>query len=104
MNARPWRRLYSTKGWHRLRTAQLRDNPLCRLCADLGHTTPATVVDHIQPHKGNESLFYDAANLQSLCKRCHDSAKKSQELTGRLPGCDVNGGPLDPGHHWGRGG
>jgi len=33
---------------------------------------PATVVDHIEPHKGDEELFYDINNLQSLCKSCHD--------------------------------
>ncbi|WP_327198035.1 HNH endonuclease [Sporanaerobacter acetigenes] len=29
-------------------------------------------VDHIEPHKGNEDLFYDINNLQSLCKSCHE--------------------------------
>jgi 5-methylcytosine-specific restriction protein A len=37
-----------------------------------GKVTPATVVDHIIPHKGNHELFWDAKNHQPLCKRHHD--------------------------------
>ncbi|MCK2183518.1 HNH endonuclease [Halomonas getboli] len=100
MDTRPWRHLYNTRRWHRLRAAQLRDEPLCRFCRDLGRVTPAKVADHITPHKGGEALFFDADNLQSLCKTCHDSAKQRQEKTGSLPGCDLDGLPLDPDHPW----
>jgi 5-methylcytosine-specific restriction protein A len=30
------------------------------------------VVDHIKPHKGDRGLFWELANHQALCKRCHD--------------------------------
>lgn len=99
MDSRPWRHLYSTKRWHRLRWHQLQAEPLCRYCAAMGRTTAATVVDHITPHKGDEALFFGGA-LQSLCKGCHDSAKQRLEKSGSLPGCDVNGWPLDPNSHW----
>ena len=33
---------------------------------------PATVVDHIIPHKGDMDIFWDEDNWQPLCKRCHD--------------------------------
>ena len=102
MDSRPWRHLYSTKRWHRLRWHQLQAEPLCRYCAAMGRTTAATVVDHKRPHKGDESLFHDPANLQSLCKPCHDSAKQAEEKSGRVIGGDVNGVPLDPNHHWNR--
>lgn len=102
MSERPWRYLYNTRRWHRLRTAQLRDEPLCRYCKALGKVTPAIIADHIKPHKGDEELFFDSDNLQSLCKLCHDSAKQSQERTGKLPGCGEDGWPLDPNHHWAR--
>ncbi len=99
---RPWRYLYNRKAWHRLRTAQLRDEPTCRLCAEMGRVTAATVVDHVIPHKGDEALFFDPSNLQSLDKHCHDSVKQRQEKTGSLPGCGTDGWPIDPGHHWSR--
>ena len=34
--------------------------------------TPATVVDHIVPHRGDHALFWDEQNWQPLCKSCHD--------------------------------
>ena len=32
----------------------------------------ATVTDHVTPHKGDETLFWDEDNHQSLCETCHD--------------------------------
>jgi 5-methylcytosine-specific restriction endonuclease McrA len=47
-----------------------------RFCADpfKRHLIPevATVVDHIQPHKGDVILFWNKDNHQALCKSCHD--------------------------------
>jgi 5-methylcytosine-specific restriction endonuclease McrA len=41
--------------------------------------TEATVVDHVRPHRGAEALFFDAGNLQSLCKTHHDRDKSAME-------------------------
>ena len=49
-----------------------------------GKVRPASVVDHITPHKGDQALFWDEANWQSLCAPHHDSDKKLIEL-GRAP-------------------
>lgn len=65
-----------------------------------GKMVPSTVVDHIKPHKGDMSLFWDADNWQSLCTTCHNSYKKRLEMTGKVVGCDENGMPLDDDHHW----
>lgn len=97
---KPWRHLYNSKAWHRLRTKQLMAEPLCAYCQALGRVTAAQVVDHKTPHKGDAELFHDPDNLQSLCKTCHDSAKQRQEKSGHLVGCDASGIPVDPGHHW----
>ncbi len=103
MDSRPWRHLYSTKRWHRLRTAQLRDEPLCRMCQRMGYITAATVVDHIEPHKGDESLFYDRSNLQSLCSTHHDASKQRAEKRGiQEVGCGSDGWPISLDHHWNR--
>ncbi|HOO52277.1 MAG TPA: HNH endonuclease signature motif containing protein, partial [Alphaproteobacteria bacterium] len=45
---------------------------LCVECERKGHVIPATVVDHIIPHRGDETLFWDESNWQALCKKCHD--------------------------------
>lgn len=70
----------------------------------MGHTTLATVVDHVEPHKGDVTLFYDPDNLQSLCKDHHDSTKAREEHGGAEIGCDKDGIPLDAGHRWNVGG
>lgn len=59
--------------WRKYRLWFLEYHPLCSLCGD-----PATVVDHIIPHKGDKKLFWDANNHQALCKACHD-AKTARE-------------------------
>lgn len=99
-------RYYDTKAWKKLRLRQLNKEPLCCMCKAIGYITPAEVVDHIEPHRGKHSKFYDESNLQSLCKQCHDRHKQRQEKRGVLVGNDLNGIPLDPSHHWkkGRGG
>ena len=66
-------RLYCTNRWQRIRQSILSAEPLCAECARQDKITPATVVDHIIPHKGDLALFYDTSNLQPLCKRCHDA-------------------------------
>jgi len=59
--------------WRRYRERFLREHPLCVECLRAGRATPATVVDHIRPHKGDYGLFWDPANHQALCKQCHDT-------------------------------
>lgn len=60
--------------WQAERAAFLAANPCCRRCP-----APATVVDHIMPHKGNQALFWNAANWQPLCASCHNRAKQAEE-------------------------
>jgi 5-methylcytosine-specific restriction protein A len=58
--------------WQRYRAGFLQKHPLCAECEKQGRVTPATIVDHIIPHKGDTKLFWDKKNHQPLCKRCHD--------------------------------
>ena len=58
--------------WRRARKAFLQKHPLCAECRQNGRLTPATVVDHIIPHRGDRTLFWDENNWQPLCKGCHD--------------------------------
>ncbi len=62
---------YDSK-WRKAREDFLRKNPLCLQCRREGRLTPATVVDHIVPHRGDLRLFWDRCNWQPLCKDCHD--------------------------------
>lgn len=65
--------------WQRERERFLFKNPLCCYCQADGKVTAATVVDHKTPHQGDQSLFWDQKNWQSLCKHCHDSTKRLEE-------------------------
>lgn len=53
-------------------------NPLCAECDRNGLVVAAYCVDHIIPHKGNEQLFWDENNHQSLCRACH-AVKSAKE-------------------------
>src|SRR5438067_12923128 len=75
---------YSCARWRRLRAAQLALHPLCRMCRDEKHITPATICDHVVPHRGDEALMFDPLNLQSLCKHHHDSRKQMLENPKRI--------------------
>ena len=65
------KRGYTSK-WQRKSKLFLKAHPLCVECKRNHKLTPATVVDHIVPHRGNEQLMWSESNWQSLCKRCHD--------------------------------
>lgn len=67
-----------THRWRQARAAFLSEFPLCRECEKAGRLTAATVVDHVVPHKGSESLFWSRGNWQSLCASCH-SVKTATE-------------------------
>lgn len=85
--------------WQKRREAQLRAEPLCRLCMAIrGRAVAASIADHVVPHRGDPELFEGA--LQSLCASCHSSWKQQMEETGRFDGCDLHGIPLDPNHPW----
>jgi 5-methylcytosine-specific restriction protein A len=62
-----------TARWQKCRAIFLRANPLCVACMPRGRLTPASVVDHVTPHKGDGRLFWDESNWQALCKPCHDA-------------------------------
>lgn len=44
-----------------------------------GLLVPATDVDHIIPHKGNEDLMWDEENLQALCHACHSRKTAAED-------------------------
>lgn len=65
--------------WQRARVGFLSKHPLCTRCQDVDRLTPATVVDHIVPHKGDKLLFWDSSNWQPLCKPCHDHKTATED-------------------------
>jgi 5-methylcytosine-specific restriction enzyme A len=76
---KPW---YRSPIWKAIKRHRLAAEPQCRECAVEGRTEPATHVDHIEPHQGEESLFMQYENTQSLC-RDHHNAHRYQERSAK---------------------
>ena len=70
-----------TSKWSRHSKARLARHPFC---VDPYGThgerdVLAQVTDHITPHRGNQRLFWDPKNHQSLCKCCHDRKTATED-------------------------
>lgn len=89
--------------WQAYRERYLTEHPLCVMHQAQGRVVAASVVDHIEPHRGDHKLFWNPKNHQALCKSCHDSHKQRLEKSGAVIGCDTDGMPMDKNHHWRRG-
>lgn len=68
-----------TYAWQKASKAFILDNPLCVICDAVGRVTATTLVDHIEPHRGDMTLFWDRTNWQPLCTSCHSSVKQREE-------------------------
>lgn len=99
--------------WDKARLSFLAENPLCKKCQDAGiindgrykldgslQTNPrkrSPVVDHIIPHKGDMTLFWDRSNWQTLCSDHHDrKTREDEQPYSKEIGLD--GFPIDPRH------
>ena len=89
--------MYQTKAWQDRRTWQLRHEPLCARCRDMGVLVGATVVHHAVPHKGVWAAFM-GSSLTSLCKPCHDGPTQSEERAGYSQQIGDDGWPVDARH------
>ena len=69
------------RAWQKASRKYLEAHPLCVRCLQEGRYTKATVVDHIRPHRGDSTLFWDRDNWQPLCKRCHDKKTWTEDKT-----------------------
>lgn len=81
----PWRQWYKTARWQSLRLKIFtRDLFTCQRpqCGLMTSDTSQLVCDHIQAHRGDERLFWQESNLQTLCKPCHDVHKQREERAG----------------------
>lgn len=76
----PWRSLYSTKEWKRIRAEVLARQPVCRICRKAKSDT----VDHVQKHGGDRIKFF-AGPFMGLCASCHNSHKQSWEKGNTRP-------------------
>lgn len=73
MNAKrpPHHRLYGTNAWRVLRAQYLEEQPFCERCGAVGY-----IVHHRVSHHGDEGMFFDWGNLETVCNRCHEQEHK----------------------------
>lgn len=68
--------------WQAARLQWLRKHPLCVYCEREGIIRSGNTVDHIIPHRGNQDLFWDRSNWQTLCATHHNRDKQREENVG----------------------
>lgn len=89
-----YRKHYKTARWRRIRDGQLSKQPLCEWCLISEIIEPATVVHHGDGgHKGDEHKFWNGPFV-SLCKSCHDSHGRREDLGQTVIRFDAQGWPL----------
>lgn len=83
--AKAYRHFYKTPEWQRLRKATAdRDLHTCQMCKRWAGQSYHC--DHIKDHKGDTALFFNPANLRTLCAPCHNRhAQREAHGTARRP-------------------
>ncbi len=94
-NPRDW---YGLGRWKARAKNQMLLHPLCAHCLEKGRVVPAVISDHKKPHRGDWNEFW-LGELQSLCRNCHESGKKTQEFRGYRTDIGIDGFPLDTKNH-----
>ena len=57
----------SNSRFRTLRQSFLLRHAICNVC----RSEPGIVLDHVVPHRGVPALYWNQANWQALCVRCH---------------------------------
>jgi 5-methylcytosine-specific restriction protein A len=101
----PQDQFYSSAAWKQTRSGFIRANPTCCVA---GCGKPTKHVDHAVSRRAGGAA-HDSRNLKPYC-HSHHSQKTARRDGGfghapsnkrvAMVGCDANGNPTDPGHHW----
>lgn len=101
---------YSSAHWRELRERALKRDGYS--CVTPGCRQPARTVDHIKTRPRHALTLTPAdvvANLRSFCAACDSQVRERPDGSrphGGTPtakGCDVDGWPKSPLHHWRKG-
>lgn len=90
------RRTYDEQ-WARLAARHRRSFPTCAVA---GCGRRGFYVDHIENVKDAPHRRLDPTNLQTLCKRHHNSVTAGFDSGSIAGACDAAGRTLDPNHPW----
>ncbi len=65
--------------WDRAAATFKQRHPYCLGCAATGRQTNTEVVDHVEPHKGDQTKFWDTSRWQPACAWHHNAIKPEME-------------------------
>jgi hypothetical protein len=68
-----------TGQWDRASCLFRLHHPICKGCEAVGLVTPTEVTDHVEPHKGDQTKFWNRAMWQPACAWHHDVVKQKLE-------------------------
>jgi hypothetical protein len=69
-----------TGQWDRASRLFRLHHPICKGCEAVGLVTPSEVTDHVEPHKGDQTKFWNRDMWQSACCWHHDIIKQKLEV------------------------
>jgi hypothetical protein len=69
--------------WYARARRYKRRNPVCLCCSAIGVVRPAEITDHTIPVTAQDGSLL-AGELQSCCRRCHDTVKRELERRFKL--------------------
>jgi 5-methylcytosine-specific restriction endonuclease McrA len=98
--------LYGTRRWRGddkgrggLRWRVLLDATFaCQMCGAMHIDTSKLVADHIVPHRGSATLFWDRDNLWCVCKECHDTTCQEIEAQHAMTDDEIRQAKLSRSH------
>lgn len=90
---RPWRHLYKTARWQRIRAHKLAEHPLCEWCMEEEIVEPATEVHHAKAHKGDLELFWNGPFV-ATCRPCHSRIGQMEDHGKQVVRFGVDGWPV----------
>ena len=61
--------------WDKAIASFRQHHPWCLGCAALGKRKPTEVIDHVEPHGGDQAKFWNSALWQPACRWHHDVIK-----------------------------
>jgi 5-methylcytosine-specific restriction enzyme A len=66
--------------WRQYSKRRLQQFPLCEECHRNGRVATAAVTDHVIPHRGDLTLFWDPTNHESKCIECHNRKSATEVI------------------------
>ena len=72
--------MYRTYKWRKLKSEIIKQQPYCAICG----VTVGLQVHHVQPPRGDASLFYAPENLIVLCEHCHRRLTQLETTSRRI--------------------